>query len=201
MKIKIGTELIKITHNSLNTLWKSKGFYPNGAYLYIDNNWEGCSINFIKRELCYYIQIVLHLRHRTSPIPVYKEIRISQIKKNILECALNKNIYFNSFLMIPNKIKNYLSSLPGKVTMALAILIFLIDYFNNNIIAEFLIKNHLGASLGVFLAFLTLSSIIVSSSLRKEIDKEQVKKIAKEVFEKMEQDKQDYERVKRLSTL
>jgi hypothetical protein len=46
MKIKVGTETLRFTHNDLNRFWKWIGQFRNKSEIIINNDWYNCSIHF-----------------------------------------------------------------------------------------------------------------------------------------------------------
>lgn len=196
---------LKITQNKLNRFWRPIGKFWNITQIKINGEWYNCTLRFIRKDNKYYIQFrhPMKVEKRTNTVTeiicegLYKEIETSLIKYNLAQYLENTH-YINSISY--NIRKSIFDKRRAMLIFSLAlmpsVLFYLINANYENIIIHLIAEN---TWVQTFFFFLTISgfiSIFHPFSFRKEIGKEDIKKIAKETMK----EEKNNEEIKRRST-
>ncbi|MCH3885061.1 hypothetical protein [Tenacibaculum aquimarinum] len=205
MKIKVGKETLRITKNEYNRFWNPLGMFWNVTEVNIENEWYWCGIKYFKKNNDNYIQILNPriVNKHTSVIEkfhtegIYKEIKISNFKINLLKYLSNEH-KINRFSY---KIRKNISERRNTVyVFAIAIILsgiyYTLNELNNNQLLNYIAENNWIQTIIIFLTISSFINIFYPFTLKKQIEKNDIEKISKDV---LEEEKQNEEIRKRAS--
>lgn len=210
MKLKIGKEKIRISHNEYNRLWKPVGMFSNIAEIKIDNEWYKCSLRFIEREFKNYIQIThpMKVDEKTLRIldvykeGIYKELRISKFKMNFIKYRLNQHpLNFKIYYLKRALYERMNSIIIFSTALLLSAVFYLVNIKFNNILINFIAQNLWCQTIIIFLTLASFINIFYPFSLRKELNKRDVVDISNDTFEKKKEEEKINAEIKRRATI
>lgn len=197
MKIRIGEDYLKITHNENNKFWKPLGLFWNITEIKIHDEWYRCGIKYINKESKYFIEISnpMKVDKETSRIlllykdegysgGMYKKIKVSFFKMNLikfLEHQHSLNYKWYGIRKIIWERKNTV------FVMLLAFILSSIYYYfnitNENSLLKYISENTWIQTVIIFLTISSFINIFIPFTIRKEISKEDIEEISKGTIE------------------
>ena len=205
MKIKVGKEYLRITKNEYNRFWNPLGMFWNVTEVNIKNEWYWCGIKYLKKDGNNYIQILNPriVNKHTSVIEkfhtegIYKKIKISKLKVHLLKYLSNEH-KINHFSY---KVRKTISERRNTIyvfTIALILsgIYFILNEFKNNQLLDYIADNNWVQTIIIFLTISSFINIFYPFTLKKQIEKNDIEEISKDV---LEEEKQNEEIRKRAS--
>jgi hypothetical protein len=196
MILKLKDVKLRITKNENNHFWKPIGKFWNKTQIKIKGEWYNCTLRFIKIEKKYYIQFhhPMKVEKKTNLINViiceglYKEVETSFFKYNLVQYLENTH-YLNSISYDVRKSIFERSRMLLIFSLALipSFLFYLINVNYDNIIIDKIAENTWVQTFFFFLSISSFISIFHPFSIRKQIEKDDIKEIVKENIEEEKQ--------------
>lgn len=209
MKIKIGKEIIRISHNENNEFWKPIGMFGNISEIKIGDEWYKCSIKFIERTSKNYVQFIhpMNVDDKTLRIlrvyqeGIYMELPISKFNMNFIKYLLNEHsLNFRIYNFKRTLYARMNSIIVFSFALIISAVFYLVNVNFNNILIDFIAKNLLGQTIIIFLTLATFINIFYPFALRKEINKKDVIDISKDTIAKEKKKEKENEENRKRAT-
>lgn len=200
MKLKVEHEILKI-QTVVHDYWRPNGYSKNTVQIKIDNDWYDCNLRIIKEnnknkieiECPFIVNKTTNVIERFYCNGVYCQIEISSIKKMWINYLLNKPSLRYRFTYIKNRLHERINVIIiFSIAFLLTIAFFKINKNHNNELIDYISKNIWCQSIIIFLTISSFINIFYPFTLRKEINKKDIKnissKITDEKFKEKEQE-------------
>jgi hypothetical protein len=199
MKLNVGNEKVKISHNENNRFWNPFGQFHNIIKIKIGEKWYKCGLTYLKKDNEYFIRFSdpMLVDKKTLIIKevyihgIYKEVKVSKFKFNFIQYLENTHRINN----LSFKLRKGIFDRKGTIGIFLLAIIptfifYIINVKYDNIIIKLIADN---TWIQTFFFFLTISGFIgifQPFTIKKELEKEDIINIIRET---QEEDKRNEE--------
>ena len=199
MTLNVESFKIRTTKNELNRFWNPIGCFWNTIEILINDEWYKCGARFRKVDGKYFISFnhPMKVDDKTLRITevfcdgIYVEVETSTIKFHLIKYLQNDHKINHISHRIRTRIfKRKRTILIFSLALILSILFYIINSYQNNIIIHLIAENTWVQSIFFFLTISGFISIFHPFTIRKELNKEDIKNFTREVLKEEEQNEE-----------